>query len=116
MESNSTHRLRMTREESQLFLQFQDLPNDPDRINEFKKALEEFVIDDESDLIGDMSQIVPDSRPYDTNAYDNILLNARSGRSICQKFESEPCSLLKSDAQRTRFFPRWNLIKNEDRA
>ena len=103
MDTDSTDRLRMTSEESQSFLRFQDLPNDPDKINEFKKALEDYVIDDESDMIGDMSQIVPDSRPYDTNAYDSILLNARSARSICQKFESEPCGLLKSDAQGVDF-------------
>ena len=57
------------------------LPNDSEKIEEFKKQLQDYLIDEEEDLIGDMSQIVPDSRPYDKNSYKSILLNARPGLS-----------------------------------
>ncbi|OMJ77538.1 hypothetical protein SteCoe_22869 [Stentor coeruleus] len=96
---NTTDRIREENsEESTSFLHKQEMHDDPDRINDFKKALEEFVIDDESDMIGDLSQIVPDSRPYNKDLYDSILLNARSSRALCVKFESESCGLIKSDA------------------
>lgn len=96
----SADRLRADNsEESTSFLHMAELPNDPDRINDFKKALEDFVIDNESDMIGDLSQIVPDSRPYNKDMYDSILLNARSSRALCLKFDSEICGLIKSDAQ-----------------
>ncbi|OMJ79735.1 hypothetical protein SteCoe_20162 [Stentor coeruleus] len=99
-ENFSADRLRADKsDESTSFLHMAELPNDPDRINDFKKALEDFVIDDDSDMIGDLSQIVPDSRPYNKDLYDSILLNARSSRALCQKFDSEICGLIKSDAQ-----------------
>lgn len=99
-DTRSVDRLRVNEsEESTSFLHMQDLPNDPDKINDFKKALEDFIIDDESDMIGDLSQIVPDSRPYNKDQYDSILLNARSSRAICLRFDVEPCGLIKSDAQ-----------------
>ncbi|OMJ67004.1 hypothetical protein SteCoe_35962 [Stentor coeruleus] len=99
-ETRSVDQLRAVEsEESTSFLHMADLPNDLDKINDFKKALEDFIIDDESDMIGDLSQIVPDSRPYNKDQYDSILLNARSSRAICQRFDLEPCGLIKSDAQ-----------------
>jgi hypothetical protein len=87
----------VTTEESS-FLLAQGLPVDQDKVTDFKKRLEEFLVDEEEDLIGDMSGIVPDSRPYDKNSYSSILLNARSSRAICQRFETEPSGLVKSDA------------------
>ena len=108
----SADRLRfLNGEESTACLNLNDLPNDNDKILEFKKTLENFVIDDEEDLIGDLSQIVPDSRPYNKEKYDSILLNARSSRAICQKFESDPCGLLKSDAQDRDFSLESILIR-----
>jgi hypothetical protein len=89
--------------DSTTLLGMAELPNDPDKIQAFKKGLEDFLIDEEEDAIGDISQIVPDSRPYDKTKYDSILLNARSSRAICQKFESEPSGLQKSDAQENQF-------------
>ena len=98
-EGYSAEQLRFVNsEESTSYINLNDLPNDSEKIAEFKKALENFIIDDEEDLIGELSQIVPDSRPYNKELYDSILLNARSSRTICQKFESDPCGLLKSDA------------------
>ena len=79
------------------------LPNDSEKVEEFKKQLQDYLIDEEEDLIGDMSQIVPDSRPYDKNSYKSILLNARSSRAICQRFESEPNGLRQSDAAESDF-------------
>lgn len=90
---------RMKTEESVSFILKNDLANDEEKVFEFKKRLEDFLIDEEEDMIGDMSQIVPDSRPYNKDRYDSILLNARSSRAICQRFETEPCGLIKSDAQ-----------------
>ena len=101
-EQVSTDRLRNREEDSTSFI-MQDLANDQDKVDDFKKALQEFVIDDEEDLIGDLSQIVPDSRPYNKELYESILLNARSSRALCQKFESDPCGLIKSDAQDQEF-------------
>lgn len=99
-ETNSGDRLRAAlSEESTSFLNLGDLPNDPDRIIEFKKGLEDFLIDEEEDAIGELSQIVPDSRPYNKDQYSSILLNARSSRAICQRFDTEPSGLNKSDAQ-----------------
>lgn len=73
--------------------------NDTEKVKEFKKRFEEFIIDEEEDLIGEMSQIIPDSRPYNKELYASILLNARSSRTLCNKFEAEPCGLQKSDAK-----------------
>lgn len=103
-ENHSTDRLRgNTTDESTSFLNGPELPNDPDKVQDFKKKLEDFLVDEEEDLIGDMSQIVPDSRPYDKAKYDSILLNARSSRAICQIFDSEPSGLCKSDAMESEF-------------
>jgi hypothetical protein len=96
---NSMTRLKINiSDASTLFNNPADLLNDPEKIKEFHKALEDFIIDDESEMIGEQSQIIPDSRPYDKEQYDSILLNARSSRSLCEKFDSEPSGLLKSDA------------------
>ena len=89
--------------EESSFLNAPGLPVDQERVTDFKKKLEDFLVDEEEDLIGDMSQIVPDSRPYDKNSYSSILLNARSSRAICQRFETEPAGLFKSDASETKF-------------
>ena len=90
-------------DQSTTLLNYAELNNDPDKVLDFKKKLEDFIVDEEEDLIGDMSQIVPDSRPYDKNSYTSILLNARSSRALCQKFESEPGGLQKSDANEQEF-------------
>jgi hypothetical protein len=92
-----------TTEESTSFLNGQDLPNDPEKVQDFKKRLEDFLVDEEEDMMGEMSQIVPDSRPYDKAKYDSILLNARSSRAVCQIFDSEPSGLCKSDAMESEF-------------
>ena len=103
-ENHSTDRLRgNSTEDSTSFLNGPGLRNDPDKVQDFKKKLEDFLVDEEEDLIGDMSQIVPDSRPYDKAKYDSILLNARSSRAVCQIFDSEPSGLCKSDAMESEF-------------
>lgn len=96
--SDERLKLSATEESVSLFLK-NDLANDQEKVIDFKKKLEDFLIDEEEDMIGDMSQIVPDSRPYNKDRYDSILLNARSSRAICQRFETEPCGLVKSDAK-----------------
>ena len=103
MEEVSSDRLRMKDSEESTSLLMNDLPNNQAKVEEFKRGLQEFVIEDEEDLIGDLSQIVPDSRPYNKELYESILLNARSSRTLCQRFESEPCGLIKSDAQDQEF-------------
>ncbi|OMJ91621.1 hypothetical protein SteCoe_5767 [Stentor coeruleus] len=103
-EDFTTDRVRLdNNDESTSFLYKSELPNDIDKVNDFKKALEAFALDDDSDLIGDLSQIVPDSRPYNIDKYDSVLLNARSSRALCLKFDSEPCGLIKSDAKNQDF-------------
>jgi hypothetical protein len=95
-----TDRVKLTYDEDDITnLNIADIFNDPDKVNEFKKNLQGFVVDEEEDLIGDMSQIVPDSRPYNKELYSSILLNARSSRAVCQKFFPEPSGLKKSDAK-----------------
>jgi len=101
--SDEKNRNLNTEESFSLFNKNTELRNDPDKVFLFKKQLDEFLIDEEEDLIGDMSQIVPDSRPYNKDLYSSILLNARSSRAICIRFETEPCGLHKSDAKEMSF-------------
>ena len=103
-ENHSIDRIRgASIDQSTTLFNYGELNNDPEKVQDFKKKLEDFIVDEEEDLIGDMSQIVPDSRPYDKTSYSSILLNARSSRALCQKFDTEPGGLQKSDANEQEF-------------
>ena len=103
-DNNSTDRPRVSSfDQSTSLFNHGELPNDPDQVTIFKKKLEDFIVDEEEDLMGEMSQIVPDSRPYDKTKYSSILLNARSSRALFQKFDTEPNGLVKSDANEQEF-------------